>query len=269
MTLIASVWGNQKNSAWSAERAKPSRSASAAVRVHGRSSACSAKAGTHRTVILVMIPSAPIPRRAASNTSGSDSREQVRTEPSAVTSWRPTTVAGRPGAAHPVPWVPVDTAPARDCSAKSPRFGCARPSSHSSGPSRCSRVPAQTVTSAPSTRPSAPRVGTIDSTPARSSRDTSTPSVAAAGVKEWPAPTHLTLVPRSAARVTTSLTSATVVGSDRPEGEARTLPAQFCQGATEVVMAGEGTRARRGGRRSWTIDPEWGRTPGTPGERVR
>ena len=201
-----------------------------------------------------MTPRAPIPRRAASKTSGCEVGEQERTDPSAATSCSPTTVAGSPGAPHPVPWVPVDTAPASDCSAKSPRFCCANPSSQSRGPSRCRRVPAQTVTSAPSTRPAASRVGTIDSMPVRSSRDTRTPSVAAAGVKECPAPTHLTRSPRSAAAVTTSLTSATVVGARRSDGVASTLPAQFCQGDTEVVMAGESTRGRPDREPSWTID---------------
>ena len=35
------------------------------------------------------------------------------------------------------------------------------------------------------------------------------------------------------------------------------MPAQFCQVAVEVVMAGEGTRVGRGGRPSRTIGPEW------------
>lgn len=82
-----------------------------------------------------------------------------------------------------------------------------------------STVPAATVT--------VPASRSIACIPESAWGRTSTPSVAAAAVKEWPVPTAFTRSPSSAARRTTSWSSPTEVGVTTRAGAAVTLPAQL------------------------------------------
>ena len=61
--------------------------------------------------VPVTIPIAPIPSRAAANSSGRTCREHSTIEASASTSCTAVTHAARPGNRAPVPWVPVASAP--------------------------------------------------------------------------------------------------------------------------------------------------------------
>ncbi|AQA25737.1 FAD-linked oxidoreductase domain protein [Rhodococcus sp. MTM3W5.2] len=158
------------------------------------------------------------------NSSAFSSAEQFITEPSASTICSARTWVARPPKRAPVPWVPVEIAPAMDCTSMSPRFVIARPRDHNVGLSSFRRVPARTVTRAPDGS-----TGITDWIPVRLSRLICTPSVTATGVKECPAPTHLTCKPSAAARVISSLSSATLAGAARRVGRALAQPAQFCQ----------------------------------------
>lgn len=94
----------------------------------GSSRARSRKTGSTAKVSEVITPSAPSPIRAAAKSSGFCSREQLRREPSAVTSSSPVICAEREAEARPVPWVPVLVAPATVCSMMSPMLVSDRPS---------------------------------------------------------------------------------------------------------------------------------------------
>lgn len=124
----------------------------------------------------MITPSAPSPTRATAKTSGFSRSEQRRTVPSAVTSSRARICAAMDAESRPVPWVPVEVAPATVCSMMSPMLVSDRPSRARAALSRLSGVPASTVTVIASR--SIPRM------PVSRSGRTSTPSVAAAAVKE-------------------------------------------------------------------------------------
>lgn len=102
--------------------------------------------GSTEKVIAVMIPRAPMPTRAAANTSGFSFSEQLRTEPSAVTSSSPVIWAAIEAESRPVPCVPVLTAPETVCSMMSPMFVSDSPSRARARLRRLSGVPASTVT---------------------------------------------------------------------------------------------------------------------------
>ena len=91
----------------------------------------------------------------------------------------------------PVPWVPVEIAPAIVWRSMSPRFSIASPSPCSSSLSSASTVPAPTLTR--------PEAGSASITPLSGRTSTIVPSVIAASVKEWPEPATLTLRPAATA----------------------------------------------------------------------
>ncbi len=61
----------------------------------------------------------------------------------------------------------------------------------------------------------------------RASGRSSTPSVAAVGVNEWPLPVIRMVSPSAAARLTSSATCSADAGEDTRRGRAVTLPAQL------------------------------------------
>lgn len=165
----------------------------------GSSRAVRKKSGSTAKVIAVTMPRAPMPIRAAAKTarsSASPFSEQFSSRPSAVTSSRPRIWAAMEAESRPVPWVPVPVAPETVCSMMSPMLVSERPSRARATFRSLSTVPAATVT--------VPAVRSISRIPASACGRTSTPSVAAAAVKEWPVPTALTFSPSSAARRTAS-----------------------------------------------------------------
>ncbi|CAM5706371.1 hypothetical protein SANTM175S_05275 [Streptomyces antimycoticus] len=165
----------------------------------GSSRAVSRNSGSTAKVIALTTPSEPSPIRAAAKISGFSVAEQRSTEPSAVTSSRPLIWAAIEALSRPVPWVPVAVAPATVCSMMSPILASDSPWAVSVSLSCRSGVPAATVT-VPASR-SSPRTPTMR--PGR----ISSPSVAAAVVKECPEPTAFTFSPSAAARRTTSASS--------------------------------------------------------------
>ena len=88
----------------------------------------STKLGTQRRVTVSMMPRAPRPTRAALKSSGRWVAEQVTTEPSASIRSRASIWVAMPPSLAPVPWVPVEIAPAIVCASMSPRLAMARPS---------------------------------------------------------------------------------------------------------------------------------------------
>ena len=192
---------------------RPSRSASFST----VSSARSANAGTQRSVTAVITPYAPSPTAAAASSSGSAPESAWTTEPSASTSSRPVTWVASPPYASPVPWVPVEIAPATVCTSTSPRFSSASPCAASSPDSACSRVPARTVTLSP----------VIATTPVSRSGRSSRPSVSAAPVNECPAPAIRTRSPSLAASLTAAATSSADAGASTCAGRDTWSPAQF------------------------------------------
>ncbi len=220
LTSSRSVWGNQYMSAWWLPATISSKEPRATSHDIGCSSASSRKSGSTAKVTRVRIPRAPRPTRAISRTSALCSGEASRTSPVPVTSCSPAIWADRPAATPPVPWVPVDVAPASVCSAMSPMLCSERPSRSSSALSTLSWVPAHAVTVIASrstaTRPAIPCGRSIAS------------SGAEIAVKLWPLPTIFTVPPTRRAPVTASTTSSTEVGVITVRGSADSRPAQFC-----------------------------------------
>lgn len=142
----------------------------------GSSRAVSRKTGSTAKVIALITPSAPSPIRAAAKTSGFSSGEQRRTVPSAVTSSSARICADIDAESRPVPWVPVEVAPATVCSMMSPMLVSDSPSRASAALSRFSGVPASTVTVI--------AVRSMSRMPVSRSGRMSTPSVAAVAVNE-------------------------------------------------------------------------------------
>ncbi|MGY3679172.1 hypothetical protein ACVWXU_002795 [Streptomyces sp. TE33382] len=188
-------------------------------KVIGSSRAVSRKTGSTAKVIAVITPRAPSPSRAAANTSGFSSAEHRSTVPLAVTSSRPRICADMDAESRPVPWVPVEVAPATVCSMMSPMFVSDRPSRARAALSRLSGVPASTVTVI--------AVRSTSRIPVSSSGRISTPSVAAAAVNECPVPTGFTRRPSSRALRRASASSSTEAGDTARTGRAVTLPAQL------------------------------------------
>ena len=106
------VWGTQKNSKWSFVSTSSSMPSSTLSTRIGCSSTVNVNAGTTCNVTVDTIPTEPRPTRAQWNTSGSFSASHATTEPSPVTMRIATIWAASPRSAAPVPWVPVDVAPA-------------------------------------------------------------------------------------------------------------------------------------------------------------
>jgi hypothetical protein len=127
-------------------------------------------------VTAAIVPSAPIPTRAARSSSGLVAALRWRTLPSARTSSSPSTRAEMLRRRAPVPWVPVEIAPEIVCRSMSPRFSIARPSPASSSFSSASTVPPATLTK--------PEPGSASITPLSAPRSIIVPSVIAASVKE-------------------------------------------------------------------------------------
>lgn len=129
---------------------------------------------------------------------------------------------------RPVPCVPVEVAPAIVCSMMSPMLVRESPSRASAVLRRLSGVPASTVTVI--------ALRSMSRMPVSRSGRISTPSVAAAAVKEWPVPTGFTRSPSACARRTTSTSSSTDAGDSVLAGRAVTVPAQL-RHALVVVRA--------------------------------
>lgn len=120
-----------------------------------------------------------------------------------------------------MPWVPVEVAPRRVCSAMSPLWCSDRPSRSSARLRSFSAVPARAVTVIASRSTS--------TTPRMPSGRSSVCSGAAIAVNEWPVPTILTVVPASRARRTASTTASTDVGVATSLGAASSRPDQLRQ----------------------------------------
>lgn len=155
-------------------------------------------------------------------TSGFSPEEQVRTEPSAVTSSRAVIWAAIDAESRPVPWVPVPAAPETVCSMMSPMLVSDSPCAASVWLRCLSGVPAATVT--------VPAARSTVRTPVSRSGRISSPSVAAAGVKEWPVPAALTVSPSAAAARIAAASSSVLAGATLRVGRLVTLPAQLRQG---------------------------------------
>src|SRR5829696_4629214 len=194
-----------------------SKPSSAPVSVPGPSTARSAKAGTAWSVTAVTTPSAPSPMRAAENTSGRRFASQSSTAPSGVTNCRPRTWVARPPNRAPVPWVPVEKAPATVCRSMSPRFVSDQPRRTSSAFSRCSGTPGPTVI-----RPSSLTSPIPASAPHASWMSSGRPMP----VNECPLPMGRTRRPAAAAAVRTPATSSAEAGCTI-SASARSLPAQL------------------------------------------
>src|SRR3954454_8797812 len=136
-------------------------------------------------------------------------------------------------------------APAIDCASMSPRLLIERSRCHSASVSAFRRVPARTVT-----RPVRRSACTM---PARRSRLSWMPSVAATEVNECPAPTGLTRSPRPVASATTLASSPTVAGAATVTS-AETLPAQFVQVVMATTMELDDCPSQR---LTWTVVQLW------------
>lgn len=139
-----------------------------------------------------------------------------------MTSSRAVVWAAIDAESRPVPWVPVDVAPETVCSMMSPMLVSDSPCAASVSLRCLSGVPAATVT-VPASRSTA-------RTPVSRSGRISSPSVAAAGVNEWPVPAALTVSPSAAAARTAAATSSVLAGVTLRAGRAVTLPAQLRHG---------------------------------------
>ena len=196
--------------------------------------------------MAVITPRAPRPTRASSSSSGRSSAEVVRREPSASTISSPRIWVAIPPKRPPVPCVPVDVAPARVCRSMSPRFSMASPCSSRSGVSRCSGMPAPTVT--------VPDVASTSTNRSRRSNRTWTPSATAMSLNEWPDPTALTRRPSRTADFTVAATSSVSTGTVIRSGVEHARPLQLCQVVGVVTgrdPSGSREVSERSGRPSW------------------
>ena len=207
-----------KSSKWSLASACSWKQSSTSSRGRGVSTRSSVKAGTQRRVTAAIAPSAPMPTRAARSSSGWVAALSWRTPPSASTSSIPSTWAEMLRSRAPVPWVPVEIAPAIVWRSMSPRFSIASPSRASSSLRSASTVPAPTLTR--------PEPGSASITPFSASIRTIVPSVIAASVKECPEPATLTLRPAAAAAAIASrqLLAARRAERSRPAGRTGRRP---------------------------------------------
>ena len=214
------MWGNQYMSAWWLPATISSKEPSAWSHAIGCSSASSRNSGSTAKVSRVRIPRAPRPTRAHSKTSAFCSAEASTTSPVPVTSWSAVIWADSPAVTPPVPWVPVEVAPASVCSAMSPMLCSDRPSRSSSALRTLSWVPAQAVTVIASR--------STASSPARPWGRSIASSGAEMAVKLWPLPTIFTVPPTRRAPVTAATTSSTDEGVITVRGSADSSPDQFC-----------------------------------------
>ena len=210
------VPGVQKNSKWSAPAIRLPRVSTSWPRGSLSSAACSRNVGSHTRVTLARTPMAPRPTRAAWNSSGRCSAEHSTSSPSAVTRLRATTCWEREPKARPVPWVPVETAPATVCQSLSGRLVTASPWASSSWFRSRIVVPARTVTRWFSRS----TAGSPDSP----ERSTMTSGARGSAEKLHPEPTARTPSPRRTAAATPSASSGTEVGRST------------CRGVTECVL---------------------------------
>ena len=116
----------------------------------------------------------------------------------------------------------------------------ASPCSSRSGVSRCSGMPAPTVT--------VPDVASTSSSRSSRSSRTCTPSAAAISLNECPDPTALTPSPSRTAALTVAATSAVSAGTAIRSGVERTWPLQLCQ--VMGVVTGRDLRRRIRGSHS-------------------
>ena len=114
LTSARSVWGIQKNSAWSVLSAHSSKHSTTSSTKSTSSTALRLNAGTQTRVTSVTMPSAPRPTLATCRRSGSVVRSQLTTVPSPATMRSPTTPSAMLRNPRPVPWVEVAMAPATD-----------------------------------------------------------------------------------------------------------------------------------------------------------
>ena len=114
--------GYQKNSKCLFAAMRTSSVARQASSGSRRTCSCNRYRGKSRNRTDVMTPSDPNETRAARNSSLSASGEQSMTSPPAVTIRKPTTCVEILPKVGPVPWVPVEIAPAMACTSTSPWF---------------------------------------------------------------------------------------------------------------------------------------------------
>ena len=171
-----SVCGNQYISKCSLAAASSSKRSSASSQSIGASWAARVNSGSTLSVTDVRMPRAPSPIRASASTSGFSSASARSRVPSPVTISRPATWALSEATRPPVPWVPVEMAPAIVCASMSPMLCRDRPSFSRAVFSSCSGVPASTVTVIASR--------STPTTPRRLSGCSSRPSVRAMSVNE-------------------------------------------------------------------------------------
>ena len=210
-----------KSSKWSLASASSWKRSRTSSRGRGVSTRSSVKAGTQRRVTALIAPSAPIPTRAARSSSGWVAAASCRTLPSASTSSRPSTWAEMLRSRAPVPWVPVEIAPAIVWRSMSPRFSIASPSRVSSSLRSASTVPAPTRTR--------PEPGSASSTPFSASIPSIVPSVIAVSVNECPEPATLIRRPAAAAAEIASASSSRLDGRTVSSGRQDWSPAQLTQ----------------------------------------
>ncbi len=228
-----------KSSKWSLASARSSKASSTSSRGSGRSTRSRVKAGTQRRVTAEIAPRAPRPTRAARSSSGSPSALSSRTLPSARTSSSASTWAEILRSLDPVPWVPVEIAPAIVWRSMSPRFSIASPR-----PSRRSLSSARTVPPATRTRP---EEGSASSTPLSAETSIIVPSVSAASVKEWPEPGTLTVRPASADSATAAARASRSAGLTIRAGRHAWSPAQLRHSAIAAAYSGQPAAAATGG----------------------
>lgn len=128
------------------------------------------------------------------------------------------TIPANPVKPSPVPWVPVEIAPASDCGSTSPWLASARPCGASSAGMSRSRVPARKRT-----RRVAASTATI---PLSASREIMVPVSSATGVKECPAPMTRIRSPLPFAAATTAASSDSSAGAWNAAGWACAVPDQ-------------------------------------------
>ena len=153
-----------------------------------------------------------------------------------VTSSSPRTCAESDATRPPLPWVPVEIAPATVCSAMSPMLCSVRPSSASRALRTWSGVPASAVTVIASR--------STETIPVRASGSSSVSSATAIGVKLWPVPTILAVRPAARAARTAATTSSADRGAYTSRGRAEASPDQLRHSTRRAYGATAASRSR-------------------------
>lgn len=110
----------------------------------------------------------------------------------------------------------------------------------------------------------APVAGSTRSTPVKSERSSSVPSVAHSGAKECPAPATRTVIPCHAAAITVFQSSSREARVSTTRGVARTFPAQFDHASAAVLPVTLPPRPKRQ-TDAITLSCAWTLAPHTSG----